>query len=466
MLFICNLCAGQNNNLHMPLQNPDSVRLELKELFTELGIKHPGFYRYNDKTQFDSYIDSIINTIQYPLNELEILRKSKPIISRIGCLHSGIHLSIETEAKLNEYANCVPFTLIKLNGKFIVWKTFVDGSPLKTGDEITSINGRLIDDIYAELLSNVPMDGYNQTGKYRLLQYTFPAWYRNVIEVADEFQVELANGSKHDLKAVKFDETLQFSEITNTPMSLTIINDIATIKIPSFANSYLKSHEQKFQKEVKSYLKELETLKIKQLIIDVRGNTGGSDSNTAWLASVFFNNSFDYWDRIEITEPVAKDISGLNRMFYGKAKYENGKWLWSDKGLSSKEFKFTQTQKPAKNPFLDQVYILTNGLCMSSCADFVAIMQHNNKAVIIGEETGGGYQGNTSGLIPSEQLESGLIVDVPLLKYVNAVPKEKNYGRGTMPDIEMKPILDEIVDDETFLKRVLEMIKKTKNLKD
>jgi hypothetical protein len=30
-------------------QNPDSVRNELKGLFVELSIKHPGFYRYNEK---------------------------------------------------------------------------------------------------------------------------------------------------------------------------------------------------------------------------------------------------------------------------------------------------------------------------------------------------------------------------------------------------------------------------------
>ncbi|MCI4671847.1 MAG: S41 family peptidase [Bacteroidia bacterium] len=455
----CFMGFSQSTTENLPKQDPDSVKEELRALFVELSIKHPGFYRYNDKDKFDAFIDSTIQTIDAPINEIEILRKAKPIVAKIGCLHSGIHLSEETENLLNQSANCLPFTLFYDKGKAFIWKTFEEQSPLSIGDEVVSINGQAIGAIYEKLLKSIPMDGYNQSGKFQLLRYTFPEAYRSIIEVTEGFEIVLSNGQKHKLKGVKMENTLQYSDIVNQGMSLEIIDDIAIIKIPSFANSFLRSHGQNFQKEIKSYIKNIQSQNIRKILIDLRGNTGGSDSNPAWLSSYFFDKPFRYWDRIEITEPIAKEIKGLNRLFYGKPQNENGKWLWSDKGLSSKEFKFTRVQEAAKNPFTGSTYILTDGMCMSSCSDFVAIMQSNGKAIVFGEETGGGYQGNTSGLIPSQALSCGLVVDVPLLKYVNHVEKGKNVGRGSMPDIEVRSDLEVLLNEEKFMKELIKAIK-------
>jgi C-terminal processing protease CtpA/Prc len=439
-------------------QNPDSVRIELKGLFAELSIKHPGFYRYNEKASFDIYIDSTLKTISQPIDELEILRKVKPIVAKIGCLHTGISLSNESEKALDSFPNHLPFTLFFDDNKAIVWKSFSNDSPIKTGDEIIKINGKHIREVFKTLINNIPMDGYNQTGKYRLLQYTFPGWYRNIVEVSEQFQVELSNGQTHTVNGVLKDNIFGYSDIVKEPISFYIVDSIAILKIPSFSNSYLKSKGQQFEKEIKAVFKRLEENSIKKLLIDLRSNTGGTDSNPALLSSYFFEKPYRYWDRIEITEPIAKDISGLKRIFYGKPKYEDGRWLWSDKGLASKEFQYTRLQKPNKTTFKGDVFVLTNGLCMSSCADFVAIMQANKKAIIIGEETGGGYQGNTSGLIPSVQMECGLAVDIPLLKYFNSVPENKNFGRGTTPDIELLPNLNEIVSDNKHMEKVIEVI--------
>ncbi len=458
--FLWSFCYSQTSNLNLTKQHPDTIKNEMKELFIELGKKHPGFYRYNQKEEFDTFIDSTINTIQRPMNELGILRKVRPIISRIGCLHTSIRLSKKTKNTLNSLPNLLPFSLFYDQGKSIVWKVFDNTIPIKPGDVVVKINGKEIGEIYEILLSHIPMDGKNSTGKYKLLEYTFPIWYRNSIEITEKFEIELDDGKKYMLNGVKEEETLKYSDIVSEPVSLNILDDIALIKIPSFSNSYLQSKNQKFEKIIKSYIKTIEEKKVTKVLFDLHGNTGGSDSNPAWLSSLFFEENFRYWDRIEITEGFAKEITGLNRTFYGKPKYENGKWLWSDKGIASKEFKFTREQKPSKKRFKGTVYILTDGLCLSSCSDFVAIMQSNEKAKILGEETGGGYQGNTSGLIPSEQLNSGLIIDVPLLLYFNRVEKYKNLGRGTKPDIILRPAFDELSDDKIYLYRVIETIKR------
>ncbi|MEL6257285.1 MAG: S41 family peptidase, partial [Bacteroidota bacterium] len=309
-----------------------------------------------------------------------------------------------------------------------------------------------------KLLSAIPMDGVNQSGKDKLLQYNFPQWYRNMIEVRDQFEIETADGTKHYLQAIKEKELPSYQEIMNKGITFEIRDQLAILRIPSFADSYLEAHQQSFKQEIRKYMEIIEEQKLEKLLLDLRGNTGGTDSHAAYLSSFFFNQSYRYWKYIEVTEAIAKDLKGGKRLFYGKPTFQEGKWLWTDKGLYGKEFSFTKPQKGSKNPFNGSLYILTDGLCMSSCADFSSIMQFNKKALIIGEETGGGYMGNTSGLIPSQELENGLVIDIPLLKYYNFVDPDLPIGRGCIPDVELLPVFKEIKDPEAYLVRVLTYI--------
>src|SRR5580765_3621458 len=68
----------------------DTVKHTIDALTKELSLKHPGFYRYTSKDDFDHYIDSVKSTIKDSLTLLETWLKLKPIIVNIHCLHTGI----------------------------------------------------------------------------------------------------------------------------------------------------------------------------------------------------------------------------------------------------------------------------------------------------------------------------------------------------------------------------------------
>ncbi|MFK7773316.1 MAG: S41 family peptidase [Saprospiraceae bacterium] len=444
LLLLSKITFTQNNAFELKNFHPDSTQQELRDLFQEFRLKHPGFYRYNNAITFDQKIDSIITSIKKPVNELEIYRLIKPIFAEIGCLHTGISLSEKTETLLDVQPNCLPFLLLHKQGKAYIWKNYSKHQEIKIGSEITKINGQSIESIYQKLLQNIPMDGFNKTGKFKLLEYSFPTWYRNIIEITTDFSIELkSNNSSEETftfstKGIKANQLPSYQDMISKKLNLKIEGDIAILTIPSFSNSYHKANSQKFKKEIKQYFKKIKKEKIKNLIVDFRGNTGGSDSNAALFVSHFFEKPFRYWDRIEVSEPIAKDIKGFNRLFYAKPEKQDSIWLWKKSPLFTSEFDFYKKQKPAKNIFQGDTFFLIDGLCMSSCADAAAILSFNKKATFIGQETGGGFQGNTSGLIPESQLSSGLIFSIPLLKYINAVDPTINFGRGTIPDIEVE----------------------------
>jgi C-terminal processing protease CtpA/Prc len=92
-------------------------------------------------------------------------------------------------------------------------------------------------------------------------------------------------------------------------------------------------------------------------------------------------------------------------------------------------------QAPGKYPFLGKVFVLIDGGSFSTTADFCAVTHHLKRATFIGEETGGGYYGNNSGMQTVVTLpNSKARVRVPMYEYWNAVPGYDGKRRGTRPD--------------------------------
>ena len=135
----------------------------------------------------------------------------------------------------------------------------------------------------------------------------------------------------------------------------------------------------------------------------------------------------------------------MYKLFYRKPLKKDSTYHWQTTWFTN-EFDYYKMQKPAKFPFEGRVFLLTNGLCLSSCADVVAILAHNRKVKVVGQESGGGYQGNTSGIMPKTKIPTGLEITVPLLKYTNAVDPMVNIGRGTIPDYLVIPTLDDWIE--------------------
>ncbi|WKK74718.2 S41 family peptidase [Marivirga salinae] len=443
------LVAQENKFVPSRKYSPDSLKSWTTSTMDGISEKHPGFYRYTTKERFDFLIDSTKQSINDSLTELQYYRKLKPLFAQIGCLHTGISLSKEYQVYLDKTNTLLPLEVfIDLqNSKVLISKNYSANEHIPIGGEITSINEVSISSILKKILSSIPSDGYNQTEKNLLLNHRFSFWYQSIIDASTVFNVGIktnGNNNIYELKGISKDKFPSFESLEKNykkPLEFEITNGVGLLKIHTFSKSSIKEAGQNFQKVTKDVFETLKQQNVENLVVDLRYNTGGTDGNAALLASYFFDQPFRYWDKIEVTEAVAKEIKGMNRLFYNKTVEVNGSFHWR-KTWFTKEFDYYETQQSASNNFKGKTYIITNGLCMSSCSDFVAILSHNNKAIIVGQETGGGYQGNTSGMMPEATIPTGLIVTIPLQKYTNAVDLTKNFGHGTIPDYEIVQTFD------------------------
>lgn len=472
-LFVGQISIAQTQTSKFAFQkfSADTVKSTIDEMTKELSIKHPGFYRYNSKGDFDKYIDSIKSTIKDSLTELESFLKFKPIITKIHCLHSGISLPKEYKDYLNQQPNLFPFQVYFNDNKAYVVKNYSATTSILAGDEIISINGQSIDKITAQLLSLIPSDGYNLTMKYRTLYLQFPSWYRS-IDLSENFTTIIKQNNiekTYQIKGAKFNEIVQdgfLREPARTKqLEFKIENNIGFLTIHSFAQTDIKKAKQEFKEFIDQAFTEIKTNKIQNLVVDLRDNTGGSDPYAAYFTSYFFDKPFRYWDRIEVTEAIAKEIKGIAlKLYYRKPIQKDSVWLWQ-KAKHVHDFDFYEEQQPAQNNFSGKTYVLINGFCMSSCADVAAILSFNKKATFIGQETGGGYQGNTSGMIPNSKVQPfDFTLTVPLQKYFNSVDTLKNIGRGTMPDYAINMTINDILKgNDKELQKTIDLIKSGSN---
>lgn len=432
---------------------------------TELGKKHPGFYRYTSNARFDFLIDSTTQTIKDSLNELSFYRKIKPLFAQIGCLHTGVRLSEACNHYLESTATLLPFEVfIDQDKKVFVVKNYSTPPSIPLKAEILSINGRPIGEILHTLIHAIPADGYNESEKILLLNHRFAFWYQTVIELNEKFHIRTqfqGTEETYEVSGVNkavFPTMASIESANEKQLKFEVLDKTGILTIHSFAKSAIKKNGQRFKPFIKSTFKDLKKQGIENLVIDLRYNSGGTDGNAALLASYFFDQPFKYWEKIEVTEAVAKEIKGVYRLFFRKPEQKDSSYLWKKTWLTS-EFDYYQVQKPARHNFKGQTYLLTNGLCMSSCADFTAILAHNKKALVVGQESGGGYQGNTSGMMPETSIPTGLIISVPLQKYTTAVDPKTNFGRGTIPNYPLYPGVEDWMNKKDVeLEFVLKLI--------
>lgn len=474
LIILSTLLTAQENVGFNPKNKfpTDSTKSWTREIMNEVSKSQPGFYRYTSKARFDFVIDSTIQTITDSLTTLEYYRKLKPLFAQIGCLHTSVTLSEQYSNHIKKTSKLIPIEVfINKNKQVFITKNYSENKMVPLKSEIISINDQPISEILDILYKAIPSDGYNQTLKTLMMHYRFPFWYQSMISTTDGFSIEtrtndqIRNYYVHGVSEEAFPSFESIERAKEKQLKFETKDETGFLTIHSFAKSIIKKNGQNFDKFIQQTFKTLNEQQIKNLVIDLRNNTGGTDGNAVFLASHFFDQPFKYWKhQVEMTEYMAKQFKIWYRIFYKIPKKVDSTYYW--KGANwwlSKEFNYYKVQKPARYNYKGNVYLITNGACMSSCSDVVAILSYNNRAKVVGQETGGGYQGNTSGMMPTEEIHANLKITIPLQKYTNAVDLTENIGRGTIPDYVITSTLDDCIEKKDVEMEFINQLLNRKN---
>jgi hypothetical protein len=118
-------------------------------------------------------------------------------------------------------------------------------------------------------------------------------------------------------------------------------------------------------------------------------------------------------------------------------------------------------QKPMLPTYTGKIYVLINGGCFSTASECISMIHSNTNAVFIGEESGGGYYGNNSGIVPEMTLPVTKIrVAIPLMMYMMAVKDCQFKDHGLYPNYRVIPtIADKLKGKDPELEFAKKLIK-------
>ncbi|MBD2751779.1 S41 family peptidase [Spirosoma validum] len=495
-LFSCSLYAQSRDTLQAKILQPAAMQADFRYLRRLLEETHPGLYRYTPKPVMQAKLDSLATTLSEPLPFYEFYRTIEGLVADIRCAHTYALPTKNFESALMTYWKTFPFFMLPIQDRLYVLFNGTTDTTVKPGFELLSINGKTMATVRQQVQRYHWADGAIQSSKQAVAKGAlFGLFYYWFVERSSTFRLKfrsLTGDTIHiDAPAQSFTGSVKawkknpvnrqmmawyIKKPMKKPWRLTFPDDTpqtGLLRFDSFGGKGVTNGATAittFQKFMDASMARLEKAKIRNLIIDVRGNPGGWDSQGIELLTYLLksDSAVTYYTRQHSVTDSSEFVrfSDLSEADRQNVKNElipevDGTFTLKQ-GSDSREPK-RYTPKP--NRFRGNVYILMDGNSASTTSEFLAVAHTNRVGVFVGEESGGAYEGgNGSSFIHLELPHSQIHVGTPLVYYNNAVQKVLPEGRGTMPDFAVSIGMDDVLTHkDSQLNYVKTLIRQQRN---
>jgi hypothetical protein len=462
VLVFCCLIFGVSVLAQKKLADAPKIApaLLIKDLHTLQKVivqNHPSTYWYTPKDSMDYYFSSALASVKDSMSAWAFKNVVATYLANIKCGHTSVHFSPKLT---KQYANYrfpqFPLQLkIWKDSAVVIGNLFTKDSILKRGTIVTAINQMPVKPLVDSLYSIISTDGNSINFKSQVLTNNFAGWYKAKFGDTDSvYQISyidsVGNASTTSITAYLPPKPKKDSVSKSTvasskpkkpkpvpPKKWTLLVDSATntafMNLSSFSGSGLR-------KFIRQSFRTIKTRSAKNLVIDIRSNGGGNIKNSTLLSRYISDHSF------KIADSVVANNRGIGKVpltsFFSVMYYALAKSVISKKEADGK-FHFKRFEKHyyapvTKNHFDGNVYILQGGYTFSASTLFTSPIMKQKNVTIVGEESGGGYYGNSAMMIPNIKLpNSGLLFRLPLYRLV--MDKTRPKGNGVIPHIMVDP---------------------------
>lgn len=384
----------------------DEIKADFKYLYETLEASSYDLFFYTPKSVFDKEYKRIYKSITDSLSLSEINR----LFQSFAALANISHCSIEFPYSDYQYfyqngGRFFPIEINFVDDKPIVIVDYSVNPNISIGDELISIAGESIDDILKEIYTY--MSGENDYFRQVLIEsgnFTDRYWYVFGDFLDSILQVKKPSGEiiSCKVKGVPLDEYFEFVE--NNPelfsnskpdREFRFIEEVAYLRPGVFYNissgtdsvSKYEIHKRdNFNAFIDSAFIEISKRNAQDLIIDIRGNDGGSDAFSNYMMAYFANRPFKIASKIslktsQMTKDYWKDFEDheASEMKEQIMTLENGTYFELD-------IKVTKPRKDSLH-FNGKVYLLIDRFSFSMASAVASIFQDYSFGVLIGEET-------------------------------------------------------------------------------
>jgi len=462
LLFFCCLLFGVSTIAQQKLANapkiaPALLIKDLQTLHQVLQENHPSVYWYTPKDSMDLHFSRALAYVKDSMSAWQFRNVVATYLVNIKCGHTSVYFSPKLTKEYTKYRfPQFPLQLkVWKDSAVVIGNLYTKDSILKRGTIVTSINHLPVSALVDSMYRIISTDGNSINFKSQVLTNGFSSWYKARFGNQDSvYQISYIDSlgnkqttqiaayappkPKKDSLKTKTDTASKSKSIK--PVSVkkwTLLIDSATSTAFMNLNSF---SGRGFKKFITKSFRNIKVSGVKNLVIDLRSNGGGEIKNSTLLTKYVSDHSFKIADSVFANNRGVRKIpigSYFSVMGHALAKLMISKKM-DGGGYHLKRYETHYYQPFTKNHFDGSVYILQGGYTFSASTLFTSPLINQNNVTIIGEETGGGFYGNSAILIPTIKLpNSKLLFRLPLYRMV--MDKTRPKGRGVVPDILVEP---------------------------
>ena len=450
----------------------DQMIEDINEFEEALFKLHPGLNYHTSISTLESIFKKIKTDLPDSLALGDFFNLIEPIIDTIKCGHTNLKYANkmykEKEDKKKKTLFPAPLTLFE-DRLFLSSRFKNDRIDLPKGTEILRIDDRPALEIIKQLSRyHSGADGDNQEPEKYWGVAGFRTNYARLYGLKERHKILVKRPDKKDLDlytlySISYDDLIKKNkENKPEPLELSFTDDnIAVLKLRTFSN---KNLFKKSRKKIKKAFKKIKDRGANKLVIDLRNNGGGAISNVNHMLSYLLKENFKIVKEANLNANLdRKDLNLFKKIFLAAAKKET----FEDKILLKK---YNNKKKKVKNKlrFDGGLVVLINERSYSASTMFSAIIKDKNRGTLLGSNSGGSYYISFAGFSKYLKLKNSQIrIRIPLIRMVyNVTPSEQKQNIGIVPDMERKPVYDDLLDNENDSVKsfALEYLRNSRNI--
>lgn len=424
----------QNNMSADVMMSAEDMKEDVDYAVTTLKDVHPAAYKGFSKEQEDA-IKSVYDDITKPMKLKDFYFEINKVFLSFKDAHTQIQYVLSENDKL------IDLPLVWLSdGLYVKYDT----KKLKKGDKILSIGGMNEEQLLKELQNIIPAENIYWI-KFKGASDLDKEVYLSHLNLIKDNKVSI------DIKRGQEELTMelpliQMNEYTNEETRRYWIGH-SIDKENNLGFFYVDKcdYNDEYKSEVKNFFNEVASNKVKNVVVDLRKNTGGNSMvMNEFMKYIDVNSYKGFGTEIRYSKEAAAQKGYLRKSGY--VRFKNSKE--SNKKVKDKNIIFS-----------GNIYILVSNATFSSANDFGAIFKDNKLGTIVGEPTGNNPDsyGDT---LSFQTPKSKFYFSVSYKKWLRP-DRTKDNKNFLIPDIIVYTTKDDLINDrDAQLEKIKELIKK------